>query len=148
MRETCEFGKHMDDMKSRGIVFEPIENAAGIKGRWSKLFASSLSKEEKQDIYYDQYRWHIFSFERVKCLSGEEARQAFDACQKQKVYQFFQHSRAGFCIENAHLLKAEDLDYGNLIPWSDTYLFDPEGKWTYVRTHESMCGPYFYEKNS
>ena len=148
MRESYEFLEHLDSLKSRGIVFVPIENTAWIKGRWSKLFASSLSKEEKQDIYYDQFRWHIFSFEKVKCLNGEEARLAFDACQKQKVYQFFQHSRVGFCIENVHLLRAEDLYYENVIPWSDTYLFDPEGKWTYVQTHESMCGPYFYKEVS
>ena len=22
---------------------------------------------------------------------------------------------------------------------------NPEGKWTYIHTHESMCGPYFYK---
>ena len=26
----------------------------------------------------------------------------------------------------------------------DIYLFDESFKWTYVNTHESMCGPYFF----
>ncbi|WP_429351212.1 DUF4275 family protein [Paenibacillus sp. 4624] len=27
----------------------------------------------------------------------------------------------------------------------DIYIFDKAFTWTYVHTHESMCGPYFYK---
>jgi len=27
---------------------------------------------------------------------------------------------------------------------NDIYLFDESFKWTYVNTHEVMCGPYFF----
>ena len=27
----------------------------------------------------------------------------------------------------------------------DIYIFDRNFSWTYVHTHESMCGPYFYK---
>ena len=49
-----------------------------------------------------------------------------------------------YLVENAHLFKAEDFDH-DFIPFSDFYLFSPEGKWTYIHTHESYCGPYFYK---
>jgi len=142
-----EFRMHMKKLAERGIVFHEMENMSGYKARWSRLFASSLTKEEKRQIYYGQYRWHIFSYEKVTCLKGDEARAVFDACEKKTAYQFFQHENSGFFIENAHLLKAADMDYENTPTKSDTYLFDAEGKWTYVRTHEIYCGPYFFRKD-
>ena len=140
------FRMHIRKLSERGIVFTLIENATGYKSRWSKIFASSVSKEDKKRIHYEQFRWHIYSFEFVDCLKGDEARKAFNACPKQRVYQFFQEEKTGYCVDNAQLLKAEDLDYENIPTKWDTYLFDPNGQWTYIRTHEDSCGPYFFQK--
>ena len=27
----------------------------------------------------------------------------------------------------------------------DVYIFDADGCWTYVKTHEAYCGPYFFQ---
>ena len=144
-----EFGLHYKKLEKRGIVLTPIVPAhvSKMKTKWSRLFASALSKREKEEIHYDEFRWHIFSYDRVACLVGDEARSAFDACKKTRVFQFFQHDNSGFCIDNAMLLKAADFDYENTPTKADTYILDAAGRWTYVRTHEESCGPYFCYKN-
>jgi hypothetical protein len=45
-----------------------------------------------------------------------------------------------FEYNNASDIVASDFDYEQ-----DIYLFDKNFTWTYVYTHESMCGPYFYK---
>ncbi|RPK29564.1 hypothetical protein EDO6_00187 [Paenibacillus xylanexedens] len=42
--------------------------------------------------------------------------------------------------ENANQVIAADFDSEQ-----DIYIFDRAFTWTYVYTHESMCGPYFYK---
>ena len=77
-------------------------------------------------------------------MTNDEAREAFNAEPKTSVYLFEQYSKNAYLVENAHLLRAEDFDH-KFIPFSDFYFFSPEGKWTYIHTHEIMCGPYFYK---
>ena len=149
-----EFGLHYKKLEQRGVVFTMMDriHTAKIKARWSRLFAHTVSSEDKQTIHYEQFRWHIFSYERVACLTGDAARRAFDECKKDRVFQFFQHDASGFCIENTNVLKAADFDYENTPTKADMYILDANGKWTYVRTHvrthEEDCGPYFCWKNS
>lgn len=131
------------ELVERGIHFTPI-NDRTTKAKWTKLFAASVPKEKRKEVHFEQYRWHLFSFELLNALTDDEARAAFDAEPKDSVYLFWQHTEKAYLVENAHLFKAEDFDH-DFIPFSDFYLFSPEGKWTYIHTHESMCGPYFYK---
>jgi hypothetical protein len=134
-----EYAQKMQEIADRGVVFIPYSKASTIKSNWSKLFASSVSNEDKKEIRYDRYKWHIFSFEKINALSQIKARQAFNKCKKDKVYVFYQYKDAAFYIENPHLLKSTDFDSDD-----DIYVFDTVYKWTYIHTHEIQCGPYFY----
>ena len=138
-----DYKQFCKELMERGIHFSPV-NDRTTKARWTKLFAAPVSKEDRKKVYFEQYRWHLFSFELLKALSDDEARAAFDAEPKDSVYLFWQHTDQAYLVENAHLFKAEDFDH-DFIPFSDFYLFSPKGKWTYIHTHESMCGPYFYK---
>ena len=138
-----DYKQFCKELMERGIHFSPV-NDRTTKARWTKLFAAPVSKEDRKKVYFEQYRWHLFSFELLKALSDDEARAAFDDEPKDSVYLFWQHTDKAYLVENAHLFKAEDFDH-DFIPFSDFYLFSPEGKWTYIHTHESMCGPYFYK---
>ena len=138
-----DYKQFCKELMERGIRFTPV-NDRTTKARWTKLFASSIPKEKRKEVHFEQYRWHLFSFELLKALSDDEARAAFGAEPKDSVYLFWQHTDQAYLVENAHLFKAEDFDH-DFIPFSDFYLFSPEGKWTYIHTHESMCGPYFYK---
>lgn len=134
-----EYTQKKQEIISRGVTFNLQSNPRSIKSNWSKLFASSISSDDKKAIGYDAYRWHIFSFEKVTALTNSRARNAFNKCKKEKVFAFYQHKDEAFYIENSKLLKSTDFDLDD-----DIYIFDMINKWTYVHTHESQCGPYFY----
>ena len=131
------------ELLERSIRFTPI-NARTIKAKWTKFFAASVPKEKRKEVHFEQFRWHLFSFPILDALEEDDARAAFDAEPKDSVYLFCQHTDKAYLVENAHLFKAEDFDH-DFIPFKDFYLFSPEGKWTYIHTHECMCGPYFYK---
>ncbi len=54
-----------------------------FRKRWEDHFANHLSDKEKEDIFFygDKYAcgylWHIFSYEKKKCLVEMEAESAF-----------------------------------------------------------------------
>ena len=131
------------ELVERGIRFTPV-NDRTTKAKWTKLFATPIPKEDRKLVHFEQYRWHLFSFELLHALTDDNARNAFDAEPKNSVYLFWQHTNKAYLVENAYLFKAVDFDH-NFIPFQDFYLFSPEGKWTYIHTLEIMCGPYFYK---
>lgn len=138
-----DYKQFCEELLERGIRFTPV-NDRTTKAKWTKLFATSVPKEKRKEVHFEQFRWHLFGFELLDALTEDDARAAFDAEPKDALYLFWQHTKKAYLLENAHLLKAEDLDH-DFIPHPDMYLFSPEGKWTYIHTHESMCGPYFYK---
>lgn len=128
------------ELINKGVSFILEPRPSTIKESWNRLFAASVSSDVLNQIGYDTFKWHIFSFELVNALTKSRARQAFNRCRKEKVYIFYQRNEEVFYIENPQFLKARDFDLD-----SDIYIFDVTNKWTYVHTHESQCGPYFYK---
>ena len=138
-----DYQQFCKELPKRGIRFTPVK-ASTTKAKWTKLFAAPIPKEERKKVHFEQYRWHLFSFELLHALTEDEARAAFNAQPKDTAYLFWQHMEEAYLVENAHLLKAEDFNH-DFIPFKDFYLLSAEGKWTYIHTHEIMCGPYFYK---
>jgi len=140
-----EYKQHCRNLVERGLVFVPIEKDV-VTANWDRLFASSVSEQakEKTKHYNEQYKWHLFSFELLESFVAADARSVFDTRPKDTIYLFFQYAEEAYLVKNASLLKAEDLDFHSGIEKADIYVFDPSAKWTYVKTHEEMCGPYFY----
>ncbi len=135
-----EFLQKRKKLFEKGISFSFIEKPAIIKTKWTNLFTKNISKETKKNIFFDDYRWHVFSYKVLNALEKDDARQAFNKCRKKEVYAFYQNKNEAFKINKASLLKSGDFDMDD-----DIYLFDPINKWTYVITHEKeQCGPYFY----
>ena len=128
---------------ARGLRFSSVEKEFAAS-KWDDFFASNLSDDQKESIYYNDFKWHVFSFEAIPCKTGKEAQKAFNRVKKRDAYIFIQCTDEAWYIENADLLTAADLalDSGHF-DRRDIYIFDAQGKWTYVRTHESECGPYF-----
>ncbi|MFF5994564.1 DUF4275 family protein [Lysinibacillus sp. KU-BSD001] len=106
--------------------------------RWEAAFAGSIKEEVKAKIYYEQFKWHLFSYEKIPCLKEEEARTAFDAQRKGNLYMMYERFPIVYVYENAMNVTSEDFN-----SQSDIYIFDDSFSWTYVHTHEEMCGPYF-----
>lgn len=141
IQEEFLFRKTLDD-KGVKITDDVLKESEEIIELWDKTFAHNVSRDIKESIYYNQYKWHIFSFEKQDCLKGEEAKQAFDAITKDELYVFYQSKQVIEQYQNAKSLVAVDFDSRN-----DIYIFDINFTWTYVHTHESNCGPYFYKLN-
>jgi len=123
---------------------------AYLRNRWDEEFAAHLTHQEKESIFlYDEdglcgYLWHIFSYEKKKCLEKEKAEKAFNREPKTFCYLFYQHYDHALLIKNASTIKAIDL-----IDEEDVYIVDKEFTWTFVVTHEKgWCGPYFSRKDS
>ena len=85
----------------------------------------------------------MFSYEKNEARKGDAANRAFDRCEKGSAYLFIQCTEEAWRIKNAQLLTSADFDVDYSFERADVYIFDVKGKWAYVRTHESDCGPYF-----
>ena len=121
--------------------------------KWLEAFAADVDRKfmGERVLSSGNYLWHVFSWEAVPCLVGDDARAAFDAQEYDEAIMF----KSGFSwcedkltnqaeaalLENLHYTEkvtAEDIE-----KYNDTYIVAKDFSWTYVHTHEEMCGPYF-----
>ena len=115
--------------------------------KWLSVFAEGVDKKLiKKYVTSDcNFLWHIFTWCKVPCLEGEDARKAFDDLEYTKAIRFY----GGFSnkikgVSTVGKLSASDIDND---PASDVYIVASDLSWTYVRTHEkNFCGPYFCVK--
>lgn len=121
------------------VMTELFEDREEIMGKWETVFTGMVSEQQKRDIYYDQFKWHVFSYNVIPCLQGEEAMAAFNTVTKTDCYVFYQNRYGMWKYSNAKNLQATDFT-----TQQDMYITDVNFKWTYIQTHESQCGPYFY----
>ena len=134
-------------LEEKGLIFNEVEGKAGdFKKKWEETFLNNISKSQKKKIKIDSFLWHIFSYEKLPCLKGEEAIEAFDKQTKKECYIFEQYEDNAFKVMNTHKLKAKDIttELGEYL--SDIYIVSSCFTWTYIVTHEKECGPYFYKK--
>lgn len=141
------FRQSVQELLNRGITLEPADRAT-ILSQWDSDFDGQVSPAAKATArhYTNQFRWHLFSFELLPALTGEEARAAFDRQPRQELYIFFDCAPECFRVKNAQLLCSADVEAlreNSSLNHSDLYFYDPANHWTYVRPHEDYCGPYF-----
>ena len=133
----------------RGIIFEAVDRDPVVT-QWDRQFDSLVSADAKRSArhYTNQFRWHLFSFELLPAIQGDEARTAFDQVKKQELYLFYDYANEAYRIKNAHLLTSGDVERlreNSSLNHSDMYFFDPINNWLYVKPHEEYCGPYFFQ---
>lgn len=136
------YAQHCKAVEARGLIFKPISKRT-VTRKWDAFFTSKISLEEKRKIFYSSFKWHMFSYEKIEAVKGDDAKRAFDCCEKESAYLFIQCTDEAWRIENAQLLTSADLGVDYSFERADVYIFDVKGKWAYTRTHESDCGPYF-----
>jgi len=90
------------------------------------------------------FLWHLFTWGKAPCLQGDDARKAFDSLRYEEALHFYD----GFsnCIEGVSYvgkLTAKEIDEDEN---DDVYVVAKDFSWTYVRTHEDRCGPFFCKK--
>ncbi|CAH0344256.1 hypothetical protein BCI9360_00499 [Bacillus sp. CECT 9360] len=122
-----------------------MNNGEDLRKQWKQCFTKSISKSVKKNIYFDQFLWHIFSYEIIQCLENEEAIEAFNKEHKKDCYVFYQNIDDVLMLNNAKEIKPHDFISEPQAFYSDIYIVNKDFTWTYVLTHEKYCGPYFYK---
>lgn len=130
-----------------------------IKNKYIEIFFKDLTIEEKESIYFKQYMWHTFSYQKVPCLEGLEAINEFKQKIKNDVYLFFQHNDTILEMKNLTYEKLTDMINNELIA-ADCYVVDKNFEWSFVYTHETISdgtcdfinpyyiGPFFITTNN
>ena len=111
--------------------------------RWLKHFAANISQEniDQYVISTGNYLWHIFSWELLQETSyfkGEEAKTAYEMVDKQGALYI-----EWFKDETVKCVTRELHDVSVLNTMDEVYVVASDFSWTYIKTHEIMCGPYF-----
>lgn len=129
-----------------------IRDEQEIAMKWLAAFGGGVPYEIMQKHVLGSgtmanHMWHIFTWGGVECFSGDEARQKFNALQYPGALGFCGGWSCGYGYKMEHLaligkVSAEILDKKH----GDIYIIGDKFEWTYVKTHEEMCGPYFCAK--
>lgn len=121
-----------------------------VAEQWLDTFAVNVPEAElgAHVLAEGNYLWHIFSWNLVPCLSGDDARQALKAHAGDELYLFYNE----YPPEDVPQVRPVTLEELEAIPTdrgaspgTDWYVVDRNFTWTYVQTHEEDCGPYFCE---
>lgn len=128
-------------MSARGIQWDRCKiSSEQLKQLWSEIFAADINTAERLEIDYQQYLWHMFSYRKKVALEGQVARQKFNQVKKSDVYIFYNSLEETYLVTGSENLRDVDFDEEQ-----DIYVIDINNKWTYINTHESAFGPYFYQ---
>lgn len=115
--------------------------------KWLEVFAFNIPEHdiEKRVKSAGNYIWHIFSWELLnenQYFKGNDAKEAYDKIDKKgAIYiEWFEDKQTKNITEQ--LNTAKDID-----DFVEMYVVGKDFKWTYIKTHEGMCGPYFMKNN-
>jgi len=117
------------------------------KTEWISKFApadSDMKEIRRICVYsrkYTAFLWHIFSYEILNCESEDRAEALFDQEKKDSCVLVSNDDDIAYRLENAGGITAESLKR-----FIDVTVTASDFSWTYTKTHEEMCGPYFYKK--
>ncbi|MGN0492499.1 MAG: DUF4275 family protein, partial [Acutalibacteraceae bacterium] len=131
------------------IKFYPLsrQEVSEYKKQWVEAFSpvGANIKEIKNQCLssrkYTPFLWHMFSFEFLNCVTEENAEKLFNRQNKRSCVIISNVFDAAYRLENAESLTADVL-----YQFIDVTVTADDFSWTYSKTHEDMCGPYFYKK--
>ncbi len=118
-------------------------NVNDFKEEWLRRFADGLSESEINNHYVREHIWHIFSWELLPSdayLKNEQAAAAFDRADKAGAWCILPFAQ-GATVE---ALPNDRITAEQVAEEIEIYVVAKDGSWTYIKTHESDCGPYFY----
>ncbi len=111
--------------------------------KWIEHFAVGISKKDlkKHVVSTGNLIWHTFSWKLLdgnKFLEGDQAKTAYNEIDK----------RGAIYIEWFEDEKTHDITWDldtavALDKMVEVYVVASDFSWTYIKTHEGMCGPYF-----
>ncbi len=113
---------------------------------WLKNFASDIpiSDIKRYVKSTGNYLWHIFSWNLIpesRYQSGQKAKEAFDKADKRGSWYI-----NWFKDDRAHQIVPELKNADCFDQFVEVYVVAKNFEWTYIKTHESECGPYFMKR--
>ena len=133
--------KPLIELLEKSVIKElSHDNEIHMMELWEKSFCN-ISKSDKETIYLDQFKWHIFSYEKHPALEGDDAIGEYN---KQIAREFYvipepppYHQEKAFITNTL-----PDANLANEL--IDFYVFPKNLAWTMAFTHEyAWMGPYF-----
>ena len=113
---------------------------------WLNHFACGISqtKIQKYVVSTGNYLWHIFSWGLLNgesFLVGDAAKRAYNEQRHNdaRYIKWFEDDIVKPLPPTMYTANALD----NL---TEVYIVASDFSWTYIKTHESMCGPYFMKR--
>ena len=83
----------------------------------------------------------MFSFEFLTCKEKEEAENAYSLIKKGNCILLDNINHFAYRLENGDAVTTDVLN-----SFIDVTVTAEDFSWTYSKTHEEQCGPYFYKK--
>lgn len=111
--------------------------------KWIENFACGVAERdlERYVVSTGNLLWHVFSWElhdKSSYLEGDEAKRAYDTADKGgAIYVEWFENDCPKAIPY-EFYRANALD-----ELTEVYAVGRNFDWTYIKTHESSCGPYF-----
>ena len=97
--------------------------------------------KQKNITMYTPYLWYIFSFKLLNCETEDNAKTLFNQENKSVCVIVSNVDDIAYRLENAENLTVQLLEQ-----FADVTITASDFSWTYTKTHEGACGPYFYSK--
>jgi hypothetical protein len=127
-------------------------NNKNFEEKWIKSFAHNISKGDKKNLLLGcgNYLWHACSFNKIKYLEGDAAREMFDKKDKVNSLEFIYDKSRKIGLNTMPTknkntqITAKEIDLQDV---AEFYIIGENYSWCYIRTHEVLCGPYFIETN-
>lgn len=111
--------------------------------KWLETFGFNIPKSDIKKYVKStgNYIWHVFSWELLnegQYLVGNKAKEAYDKIDKKgAIYiEWFSDKHTKDITWDLNTSKALD-------GFVEIYVVGKDFNWTYIKTHEGMCGPYF-----
>lgn len=113
---------------------------------WLAHFAKDIPKTDIKNYVTatGNYIWHIFSWKLLDdaCyLTGNAAKAAYDKVDKADAVYVDQFHGSTVKVLEPRLHTAAALD-----AITEVYVAPRDFSWTYIKTHEDSCGPYFMKR--
>ena len=155
-KNYLEFGACKKDMKKYCRKPKESEKKELIQVLTLSKFKSMFIKEYASDVPNDKlykyvisngnYIWHLFSWDLLssdKYLKGEEAKQAYDMCDKSNAMVYAEVPEGEFFKIKKTYMHSKDIE-----EQGEVYVFAEDLSWVYINTHEESLGfgPYFIKK--
>ena len=126
-----------DLLRALGADVERLsaDETAQLQIRWREEFAGDIT-DVPLATSSGGYDWHVFSYERVFAVVGDEAVREYASCSAREFW-VLPHGRNGGLAVRSDVLP--DLRRRR----RDAYVVPKDFEWTMVYTHEAEFGPYF-----